>query len=303
MPAASVKEIAVGQDTFDDARSVSLTVSSVASARLFAPASGKVTDFACNTGMSVSSGDALLSLDGEPKLALATATPLWRDVTVGSRGDDVRAFQQELLRLGHAIEADGVAGRRTIDVATAAFADAGIMLSGSVVRVASLVWIPAATATIATCDVPVGADVQQGGTLATFTNASPVVSVTETPSDLVPGARVVRVGTTDFPVTATGEVRIGDVWELGATAVADSSEAGSRTVDAILALAEPLAVSVVPPGSVYNVKGTSGCVSSKGVAYRVSILGSQLGETIVSFASGNRPSHVDTLSGESAPCV
>lgn len=301
--APRTSEIAVGQDHFDDARTVELSVTRAAPARLFAPVSGKVTSFSCIQGAVVSSGETPLSVDGDPKLALATATPLWRDLPLDARGDDVRAFQEELNRLGFSLETDGVMGRNTLEAARSVFGRIGMTLKSTVVSLESVVWIPAASATVSTCDTSVGADVQRGAELATFTSMSPKVSIAGLPTDLLPGARLVEAGDSRFPVDAKGEVHIADLSELGETVSPDSPESNSRPIEARLALAEPIAVSVVPPGAVYDVRGGDGCISSRGVAHHVHILGSQLGETLVTFTKGRAPTHVDTPPRRLASCA
>jgi peptidoglycan hydrolase-like protein with peptidoglycan-binding domain len=296
-------EIAVGQDHFDDARDVQLSVESAAPHHLFAPSSGKVTAFPCGEGVTVSSGATPLSVDGSPKLALATAVPLWRDLHLLTRGDDVRAFQDELGRLGFSLSADGVVGQQTLNAAKAAFARIGVKQESDVVSVASLVWIPAATVTMSTCDATVGADVQQGATLASITSESPKVSVIDPPTDLLPGARLVKVGDSDFQGDPNGDVHVADLRDLGLPATPASPDSGTKPIEAQLALADPVAVSVVPPNALYNVNGTAGCVSSKGVGYRVRILGSRLGETLIDFDRPQIPTHVDTPAIRASSCV
>ncbi len=301
--APRTSEIAVGQDHFDDARNVQLYVSNAAPTQLFAPAAGKVTTFPCAQGTTVISGGTPLALDGVPKLALATATPLWRDLSLETRGDDVRSFQNELARLGFSLNTDGVMGQNTLNAAKVALARIGITQELSVIPAASIVWIPAATVTVAACDTSVGADVQQGAALASFTSVSPNVSIVDQPMDLLPGDRIVKVGDTQFQVDSSGDVHVQDVSVLGVGTTPNSSDSNAKLIDAQIVLADPVTVSVVPPSAVYDVQGADGCVSSKGVGYHVHILGSQLGETLVNFTDGKTPKHVDTPANRSPSCT
>lgn len=297
------REIAVGQDHFDDARNVQLSVSSAAPAQLFAPGAGMVTTFPCAQGTTVTSGGTPLALDGVPTLALATATPLWRDLSLDMRGDDVRSFQNELDRLGFSLNADGVMGQNTLNAAKVALARVGITQESNVISAASIVWIPAATVTVAACDTSVGAHVQRGASLASFTGVSPNVSIVERPTDLLPGDRIVKVGDSRFQVDSSGEIHVQDVSALGAGTTPHSSGSNAKLIDAQIVLADPITVSVVPPSAVYDVQGADGCVSFKGVGYHVHILGSQLGETLVDFAEGTTPKHVDTPANRSPSCT
>lgn len=301
--APRTSEIAVGQDHFDDARDVQLKVSNPAPSQLFAPAPGKVTAFPCAQGTTVTSGGTPLALDGVPRLALATATPLWRDLSLETRGDDVRSFQNELARLGFSLNTDGVVGQNTLNAAKQALARIGITQESNVISAASIVWIPAATVTVAACETSIGADVQQGAALASFTNLSPNVSIVEQPTDLLPGDRIVKVGDAQFKVDSGGDIHVQDVSLLGVGTAPNSSDSNTRLIDAQILLADPITVSVVPPSAVYDVQGTDGCVSSKGVGYHVHILGSQLGETLINFAEGQTPKHVDTPANRSPSCT
>lgn len=292
--AADTSAIAVGHDHFDDVRDVQLSVAGTAPAHLFSPGAGKVTAFACAQGATVSSGGSPLSLDGSPKLALATAMPLWRDLTPETRGEDVRALQDELNRLGFRLTSDGVMGHETREAAKAAFARIGVTLqSGGGVPAASIMWIPAATVGVSSCDASIGAEVQQGTALATFTSMSPKVTVIDLPSDLLPGERIVKVGDARFQADPNGDVHVPDVAALGVLAASDSPDS-TAPISARIALGDPIAVSVVPPSAVYSVQGTDGCVASNGAPYRIHILGSQLGETLVEFTNAHTPARVDT---------
>ncbi|NEN05378.1 peptidoglycan-binding protein [Diaminobutyricibacter tongyongensis] len=233
-----------------------------------------------------------MSLDGIPKLALATAAPLWRDLTPETRGEDVRALQDELNRLGFQLTSDGVMGKRTFAAAKSALARIGVTLQPGGVPAASFIWIPAATVAISSCDASIGAEVQKGAALAAFTSMSPKVTITDLPTDLLRGSRIVKAGNAHFPADPNGDVHVSDVAALGVHATSDSSDANAP-IPAQLVLADPIAVSVVPPSAVYDLQGTDGCVASKGVPYRVHILGSQLGETLVEFVKALAPARVD----------
>jgi hypothetical protein len=301
--APAMKQLAVGHDSFDDSRTVQVAITSSTPVPLSAPAAGRLTAFSCAPGSGVSSGSSPLSLDGSPKLALATRIPLWRDLTPDLRGDDVRAFQEELNRLGFPVTSDGVMGRNTMKAAKAAFERIGVTMTSDLVPLASIVWIPAATATVSKCDAALGADVQQGAALATFTSLSPVVTITNLPTDLLPGDRLVELGPSTFPADANGVVRVPDLAALGAIPSSDGTDATTKPIEAQLVLAEPVPVSVVPPSAVYAVHGTDGCVASRGEPRPVRILGSQLGETLVTFAEGEAPARVDTSPAKRPPCT
>lgn len=300
--ATPTTELPVGRDRFDDARSIQLSIRMSVPVPLLAPATGRVTSFPCEPGMSVASGTSPVSVDGKPYLALATRVPMWRELTRESKGDDVRALQEELKRLGSPIESDGVMGRNTMVAAAQTFARIGVTIASDIIPATSILWLPSPTVTASRCNLPAGVPVDQGSALATFATLSPTVAVSETPPDLLPGPRVAVVGEARFAVGPDGMVQVPELSMLGETAKADSSDSEVRSIDARLVLSEPVEVSIVVPSAIYGVEGAEGCVASRGEAFRVEILGSQLGETIVEFPDGRSPQRVDTRPDSRRSC-
>lgn len=296
-------EAAVGNDTFDDSRPIQLAVAATPPAHLHSPATGKVTAFACEPGAVIKSGDAPLSVDGIPRLALATAVPLWRDLTLQARGDDVRALQGELARLGYPLSSDGQLGRGTLAAMKGVLKAIGVTVEGDTVPLTHIVWIPAVSTTISTCDVTVGAEVAAAVSMASFANVSPKVTVVASPKDLVPGTRMVQVGASKFPIDENGYVKVPDVASLGASAPSDSVTSPAKPVEAQLVLAEPVDVSIVPPNAVYYIEGAEGCVASGRTIYRVRVLGSRLGQSLVQFLGAQAPRNVDVPPRSLKPCV
>jgi peptidoglycan hydrolase-like protein with peptidoglycan-binding domain len=223
-------------------------------------------------------------------------------LTAESTGDDVRALQEELRRLGAPIKADGVVGRNTIVAAAQAFARIGVTIAPDSVPAASVLWLPNPAVSVSQCELPGGVPVDQGATMATFAPTSPRVAVIDPPSDLVPGSRVAIVGEVPYAVDDEGIVDVPDLSVLGAAGNVDVSASEVKPIDARLALSEPVQVSVVVPSAVFGVDGVRGCVSSRGDRYPVEILGSQLGETIVVFPDGKRPERVDTRPDSRSSC-
>ena len=300
--AAPTTELPVGQDRFDDARSIQLSIRTSVPVPLLAPATGRVTSFPCEPGMSVESGTSPVSVDGKSYLALATREPLWRELTRDSKGDDVRALQEELKRLGAPIESDGMMGRNTMLAAAQAFARIGVTIASDTVPAASILWLPAPTVSVSRCDLPAGVPVDQGSTLATLAALSPTVVVSESPADLLPGPRVAVVAETRFAVGPDGVVHVPELSMLGEAGKADASDSEVRSIDARLVLSEPVEVSIVVPSAIFGVQGAEGCVASRGDPSRVKILGSQLGETIVVFPDGKIPQRVDTRPDSRRSC-
>lgn len=301
--APATTELPVNSDRYDDARGVQLSVKEAVPIPVAAPAPGRITSNPCEPGASIESGTSPVSIDGFPRLALATRIPLWRDLALDTKGDDVRALQEELSRLGFPLTIDGTMGGRTMAAAAAAFARIGVTIDQETVPLDAIVWIPSPASRIAECAVPVGADVVRGDTLASFASLAPTVSIDSMPGDLIDGPRLVVVGESRFEVSAEGIVSVPDLSVFPAGSGRGVSGADLKPIDAQLVLSDPLEVSVIVPSAVFDADGTGGCVTSGGVPHRVDILGSQLGATIVVFRRSSAPTHVDTPPRTGAPCT
>ncbi len=305
----------MGHDVFDDAREVSVAVSSPTPVPITAPAGGRLTAFDCQPGSTFASGSAPLSIDGVPRLALATSVPLWRDLNAGSRGADVLALQDELTRLGYPVARDGEVGANTLAAARSAFESVGMDLEPTaVIPASSVLWLPAPSSTVASCDLAVGVLTSAGAILGAFTSIAPTASVVSMPTDLVDGDRVVEAAGARVLVDPSGTIR--DPGGLAALAAAgsgpsadsggaDTAAGGAQGLGRIsgrLILAEPVAVSIVPPGAVDGLSGSHGCVHSGTRSYPVRILGSRLGQTMVTF-EGPAPKRVALGHRTETPCT
>jgi peptidoglycan hydrolase-like protein with peptidoglycan-binding domain len=52
-------------------------------------------------GRTISNGEQLAAIDGEPMFALTGRVPAWRDITPGESGPDVTELQKALASLGY----------------------------------------------------------------------------------------------------------------------------------------------------------------------------------------------------------
>ena len=68
-------------------------------------------------GQTISNGEQLAEIDGEPLFALAGRVPAWRDITPGESGPDVAELQKALASLGYYQDGDtpGLFGTATQD--------------------------------------------------------------------------------------------------------------------------------------------------------------------------------------------
>lgn len=316
----AIESVPVATQSFDDRRSVTVGFALGSGASLTSPGDGMITSFACTRGAALVSGESGLSLDGRPVLTLATAVPLWRDLTRNDRGDDVAALQRELARLGEPVTVDGVLGRETLDALerrfrsigdvpppepTATAPDDSTPDARDVVLASRILWIPSPAVVVDECAVSTSAPTTAGEPLATLGAGLSAVAVEQMPGDLVPGERALVVDGEALPVDADGTVT--DAAALATIAssssVREATLGEATTFTATLDLVEPVEIAVVPPSAVVGVDGATGCVVADDAPARVDVVGSQLGQTLVRFVEGTAiPTAVALAPPETTSC-
>lgn len=279
--------VPVTERSFADERQAQLQVSTGPARAVVAPRPGRLTALTCRTGATVASGAAFASIDGAPIVALATAIPLWRELRSGDRGEDVRALQQELARLGHPIQADGVMGRATIrGASTLHGAQADSSESPATVDPADFAWIPEHEVAVGECSGVVGAPVGEGDVLIGLPVAVVSARLTTLPTNATPGPRVMRVGSAVIPVGDDGAVtdddglaRLGESAEFAATGGTDDTAIAVQW-----SLETPLRALALPPSALWDVREGFACVmpaEKSAVPLLVEVLGSELGQSFV----------------------
>ena len=307
----------VSPSSFDDARSVQLTVTLGSSSTVTSPVSGTVTSSSCTANGTVSSGSAPFGVDATPVLALHTSTPLYRELSSGMRGDDARALNDALRALGYAAPdsdwfvwdsiaaynalADSVGARRLT-------ADAGWRINPSF-----FMWLPADTVTVAECKASVGQQVTAG--METFvTGAAPVkASLPAKAQDMLSGDRLVSINGQDIAVpegtaeladqTAMAAVAGSGEFRLAQLSAGQSTGAGGTlSVTYTWRLANPVEAVTVPPSAVYDAQGETACVVADDRPTPVRIIASQLGKTMVSPDGVDAFTSVEVAPTDASPC-
>lgn len=303
--AASPSDLPITTQQYLDPQQVQLTFELGGARSLLAPASGMITSFTCLVGRSIESGSAPISIDGQPRLALATSVPMWRDLSAGAQGADVAALQAELSRLGHSVADDhGRLGSATRAALAAVMSKAGVELhAGATIHRDQLLWVPDPKAPIASCTGAVGSAVTAGQSLATLAPALVGAAIAKLPSTMVPGARALQIGTIKVSVDAEG--RVTSRKDLDAIAASpdyasQSTNTSSTGLAASLTLDKPVTVAVVPPSAVVGDQQHA-CVVAQGHPVAVQVVGSQLGESYVTF-TGTAPASVAVAPPKDTPC-
>ncbi|MDR1798980.1 MAG: hypothetical protein LBR19_03715 [Bifidobacteriaceae bacterium] len=312
----------VTQASTDDARTVTLTVELGESSVLRSPGPGRVTAAACQPGVEATSGTSLFSIDGSPLLNLATSEPLWRSLYNKNSGGDVTALAAALSGLGYFDHPEPTAvDRPLIDAFTAALDGIGVTLTTDQktwIDASRVLWLPGDGFTVAECQVEVGQDVATGDVLAVSAKPLTAVRLAQTPSDLIPGERSLVLGDLTLPIDEDGQVTDPAALE----AIAASPEfalalAGGfeSPFQAKLALSQPVRIAAVPAaalvigaadgdqtgGDQASSNRTTACVLGDGEARRVTIVGSQLGQTQVMF-DGAPPGEVSLQPDQDLRC-
>lgn len=293
---------------FDDARSVTVTVSSGQGQSVVAGRGGKVTADSCAPGTQAVSGTSLFAIDGTPQLMLHVATPLYRPLTSGMKGQDAAALNAELRRLGYAAPNGNAVTWDTIVAYNALARNVGTRQvtrdSGWTIAVDDFIWLAQPDAAIASCQAQLGSVVGSGEALFS-TLAAPTHADVSMPEDVIAGERELVVDDAVFDLPQ-GSTQITDPTVLdailgsneylsaktessagqGTSMTATGAVTGSVPVASVQArfswrLKTPLQVWQVPPAALYDVNGSSGCVVSDGKPVAVNVIASELGKTKV----------------------
>lgn len=276
----------VGETSFDDARSVTLSVAHSEATQLTSPVAGRVTATSCAPGKTLMSGSAPVWLDGAPLIALSTSTPLWRSLVPGDKGEDVKALQEELVRLGLLSSRSGQLDKATLSAfhrLRKSVGDPATTSPTAAISVDRILWLPAASTDVESCAAPIGGTLVPGDEIARVPGRLTSLSVVDVPTDLVVGPRVLTVDGTRIdidPATPLSEPeRLLPLTSLPSLRPREDTD---EPPAAVLALASPVTVSVVPPSAVVGTSGPS-CVVADGVPIPVRVLASELGQSLVAF--------------------
>lgn len=254
---------------------------------LIGNATGTVTADWSSDGLS--SGRAAYKVNDRVTVALATSTPLYRDLKTGDRGDDVLALNNELNRLGYnsAPESDTYLwatsdGWRQLMVDNGNTSDGELTLS-------DVLWIPEAQVAVSSWTATQGSAVASGAPVGVVPGSIVALAIKNGQTSEQDRTITVLGQTTTLPA---GAVEITDEAFCAQVAATDEyrmfpKESLSSGFDASLALTEPMQVLRVPAGAVFGLDGQSGCIATgTGGAdtldvVPVTVIGGELGTSLV----------------------
>lgn len=305
---ADSPEIAISLSDFSDPRELSVEVRLAPSAAVVAPDAGIVTKSTCARGQAISSGSSPYAVSGRPLLALQLAVPLWRDLSIGSHGDDVRAVQQEFRRLGHAVPETGQWDPPTRDAVTALLGSIGLERGSGDLLLTDVIWLPTQDVKPADCPARVGDRIDAGGDLATITPTVVGLVVPLSTTELLAGERQLQLGSVTTAVPLDGVITDAAVIEAAlldpssAPTLATLESGSPLPLTGRLALTTPRQVANVPASAVRS--GPAGpCVfDTQSGAVPVEVLGSSLGTSIIEFTASAAPRLIASAPDTSDQC-
>lgn len=253
---------------------------------LLGNANGTVTADWSADGLA--SGKGAYKVNDRVVVALNTATPLYRDLKTGDKGDDVLALNNELSRLGY----NSVAGSDTYWWATSdgwrqLMNDNGNPSDGTL-ALADTMWIPENAVAVDEWTATTGSMVTGGTAIGKIPGALTKLTVKN-------GAAVGQDRTISMygvngilPADSTEITDAEFLRNVSASETFQSMDMQTKKagLDATVALKEPLQVLRVPAGAVFGIDGSSGCIVPKShnasnTPAKVTIVGSELGVSLV----------------------
>jgi len=159
----SAKEITsapAGVQEYTGATQVTMIPTVSQTRELVGNASGTVTEDMSSQGLT--SGKTAMKVNGVSVVALATATPMYRDLATGDKGDDVLALNNELARLGLPASAKSTTYTWNTSQGVKQLMSAAGNTSDGSLPLTDVLWIPAASVRVNEWAGTVGATVAGG---------------------------------------------------------------------------------------------------------------------------------------------
>lgn len=249
----------VGARETDSPRAVIVSITRDVAQEIKASTTGLVTAVYATPGSLLQDGEPVIEVDGRDVLAYRGERPLWRDLTDGDSGEDVRGLGNFLVKLGllNPGSADAVFGPATLRAVQTLQKQLGVEPDG-VMRTAYVAFMPGESP-LADVTVRVGDAVDSQLALATL--APPVSSVVIRGQDGVGLADVadaeiaLSLGDKRLPLSSltVAQDSFVSIAEMFASAPPLSeADPGLREYDgATVRLQTPLSVGSIPASAVY----------------------------------------------------
>lgn len=263
---------------------------------LLGNASGTVTENWANGELR--SGTRAYQVNDRNIVALHTATPLYRDLKVGDKGEDVRSLNDELGRLGYdsvpqSAEYNWNTGNGWRQLMVDVGNSDGVAPEDMDMRLSDTMWIPEDVVNVRDWTAVQGSNVQAGAALGMVPGGLVKLAIRNgSPSDK---ERTLTVFGVAAPLPA-GSTEITDAGLLAQIAATEgyqgkTPEERAAGMDAQLTLNQAIQTLRVPAGAVFGTDGASACIATGTTqspeTVPVRIITSELGASLV------QPEHMD----------
>ncbi|KAA8831034.1 hypothetical protein [Bifidobacterium tissieri] len=323
-PAREITQAPVSTQQYDGMQQVTVIPTMSSSRQLLGNVAGTVT--ANWTSTELASGKRAFRVNGRTIVALATASPLYRDMTIEDQGDDVLALNNELNRLGY----QASPGSKTFSAYTARgwkqlMLDSGNNSDGTL-HLADTLWIPSdvvsitnwrgttgtsVTAGTAIAEIPgqiTRLDIKNGQpsdadrTLTVFGESTTLPAGAISVSDQVFCQRVMSSPQFQTMFRNSSSASAGATGSASGQGDSSSGTAGGGNADlstgfsASLSLITPIQTLRVPAAAVFGVSDNQGCIVSHGKTLHVTIIGADLGTSLLQLSDGTQPNDISEVS-------
>ena len=267
--------VTVGSRLDKSSQGVDTVISRSPPASVRSAVSGLVTSVQIKVGDQIGNGTPLFSVNGASVIAFTEPMPLYRDLTSGSKGQDVRDVTLFLADLGfipNTYDSKGTFGRVLTDAVSAFERKNGIVPDG-IFHASSVAWIPTdvrkvSAIKIATGDsVAVGAEVIQGPSNAVglrflmTSSDSDIPKFPDGPISMTVGSSHIEFGSLE--PTETERQSLFDFLttaESQGSATAEQTDNSVTFHGAVLSIANPKTVGTVPSSALFSSKNGTACL-------------------------------------------
>ena len=304
-PSSSTGNLPLHTERFDDARTITVKVSSSQAQNISFGRSGQITQVVCPADGVITSGSREYDMDGTPLVTLYTETPLYRDLSFGDKGPDVKALQNELERLGYGVAQTGVFDWATWNAWRRLYAEYGGTVQDRTFDRTHVIWIPAENLATTGCTAKLGSTVSDDSATTAFTTVEGIQSIKATalPTDRLTGERVIEINGQAYPIGDDGVVTDQEAFKAMASweGYTGNRKDGEQTTDVSVnyRLSHAIGVYSVPAEALVGLTQSDGCiVDVSGATRKVHIVGSSLGRTLVTL-DGKPPVSIQANPGKS----
>lgn len=288
--AEEVTSAPVETQDWSESRQVSFLPAFSAERTVTSNSSGMVT--ADWSGNGLHSGGAAFAVEGRPVIVLATSIPLWRDLHYYDTGEDVRALNNELARLGYPSDNGSATyswntgnawARMLAACGAAAPGDGSFALSDTL-------WVPEDNVTVSGWTATPGTQISAGTPLASIPGRLTRLALNGAATAGIDRTAIIYGQSTTLPAGAS---TIDDQAFLDAVSAtpdwrSQDQSALAAGVAGRLTTGETLHVLRVPAAAVYGLDetGVSGCIVADDNSVHVNVVGAEMGVSLVSATDG-----------------